>query len=250
MNPSIDPAVIAQAYADDPASASAEYGAQFRSDVELFIAQEAVEAVTSDERERPYLAELKYHAFADPAGGSGKDSFTLAIGHVEDGVPTLDVIREKKPPFSPKAVVEEYAILLKQYGITRLAGDRYAGEWPREQFHEHRITYDPSAKPKSTIYSEFLPLLNSKKCVLLDNQRLLNQLVGLERRTARSGKDSIDHAPGGHDDVANAVASVLTSMGVRKYRYVADLSWVTGGSAERQSGAAQKLSAILTGRGL
>jgi hypothetical protein len=31
----------------------------------------------------------------------------------------------------------------------------------------------------------------------------------LERRTSRSGKDSIDHAPGGHDDLANAVAGVI-----------------------------------------
>ena len=32
------------------------------------------------------------------------------------------------------------------------------------------------------------------------------KLVGLERRVSRQGKDSIDHSPGGHDDVANAVA--------------------------------------------
>ena len=32
------------------------------------------------------------------------------------------------------------------------------------------------------------------------------QLCGLDRRTARGGRDSIDHAPGGHDDLANAVA--------------------------------------------
>lgn len=30
--------------------------------------------------------------------------------------------------------------------------------------------------------------------------------MGLERRTARGGKDSIDHGRGSHDDVANAVA--------------------------------------------
>jgi hypothetical protein len=34
----------------------------------------------------------------------------------------------------------------------------------------------------------------------------VNQLCGLERRVARSGKDSIDHGPGGHDDLANSVA--------------------------------------------
>jgi hypothetical protein len=45
---------------------------------------------------------------------------------------------------------------------------------------------------------------------------LISQLVGLERRVFRSGKDSIDHAPGGHDDVANAVAG-LCSGAINKY---------------------------------
>jgi len=34
-------------------------------------------------------------------------------------------------------------------------------------------------------------------------------LHGLERRTARGGRDSIDHGPGAKDDVANAAAGVL-----------------------------------------
>jgi hypothetical protein len=41
------------------------------------------------------------------------------------------------------------------------------------------------------------------------DDRLVAQLVGLERRTARGGRDSIDHPPGGHDDRANAVAGLL-----------------------------------------
>jgi hypothetical protein len=44
---------------------------------------------------------------------------------------------------------------------------------------------------------------------LLDNPRLLTQIMNLERRTARGGRDSIDHAPGSHDDLANAVAGAL-----------------------------------------
>src|SRR5262249_40496565 len=36
--------------------------------------------------------------------------------------------------------------------------------------------------------------------------RLVAELCGLERRTAWGGRDSIDHGPGGHDDLANAVA--------------------------------------------
>ena len=80
------------------------------------------------------------------------------------------------------------------------------------------------------------------------NPRTANAIqVGLERRVARSGKDSIDHGPGGHDDVANSVAGVLTSMGVRKYRYDATMAWA--GSLESikndQSPAAQRMSALV-----
>ena len=42
--------------------------------------------------------------------------------------------------------------------------------------------------------------------------RLQAQLCGLERRTARGGRDSIDHAPGGHDDIANSVCGVLVKL--------------------------------------
>ena len=33
--------------------------------------------------------------------------------------------------------------------------------------------------------------------------------IALERHTSRAGKDTINHAPNGHDDVANAAAGVL-----------------------------------------
>jgi hypothetical protein len=43
----------------------------------------------------------------------------------------------------------------------------------------------------------------------LDEKTLKRQLASLERRTSRGGRDSIDHAPGAKDDVANAVAGAL-----------------------------------------
>jgi len=54
-----------------------------------------------------------------------------------------------------------------------------------------------------------LPLINSQQVELLDQPKLISQLCSLERRTARGGRDSIDHPPGAHDDVANAAAGVL-----------------------------------------
>ena len=134
---------------------------------------------------------------------------TLAVGHREDTVVVVDAIREVKPPFSPEDVVDEFVTTLRKYRIIKITGDRYAGEWPREQFRKLGITYEPAAKPKSDLYRDLLPSINSRRVDLLDHSRLVNQLVSLERRTARGGRDSIDHAPGAHDDIANAVAGVI-----------------------------------------
>ena len=64
---------------------------------------------------------------------------------------------------------------------------------------------------KSELYLELVGPLNSGEVVLLDNKRLRSQLANLERKTRSGGKDSVDHAPGTHDDVANVVAGALAT---------------------------------------
>lgn len=213
MNPTIDPAVVAAAYADDPVAAAAEYGAEFRTDVESLFSQAAVDAVTMHGRDRlPPVSGVTYEAFADAASGSGKDSFTVAIGHQEGSVAVLDAILERRPPFSPETAVSELAAVLKEYRVTRLQGDRFGGEWPRMMFRQFGIDYQPIAKPKSEIYAEFAPLLNSGRVELLDHPRFHAELLGLERRAGRSGKDHYDHAPNRHDDLVNSVAGVCVGL--------------------------------------
>jgi hypothetical protein len=98
----------------DPASAAAEYGAQFRTDVETYVAREVVESVVMRGRfELPPSQRGGYVAFVDPSGGSS-DSMTLAIAHRQkDGSAVSDAVRERRPPFSPEAVVAEFCALLK-----------------------------------------------------------------------------------------------------------------------------------------
>ena len=205
--------MIAEAFEQDETAAAAEYGAQFRRDIEAFISHEAVEAVVVQERrELAPVSGVNYLAFCDPSGGS-QDSMTLAIAHYEKERAVLDAVREKRPPFSPEAVTEEFSELLKQYHVNRVSGDRYGGQWPQERFREHGISYDPADKTKSELYLELLPAINSGKVEALDHPRLIAQLCALERRTSRIGRDTIDHAPGAHDDLANAVAGALVIAG-------------------------------------
>ena len=199
----------------DAAAASAEYLAQFRIDIESFVAREAVEAaVVSGRRELPPLDSTTYFAFTDPAGGSGGDSMSLAIAHRDnEGRAILDAVRERQPPFSPADCVSDFAALLKTYGVSQVVGDRYGGEFVREPFRAHGLEYELAAAPKSDFYRDWLPLLNSHRVELLDHTRLIGQLCNLERRVGRSGKDSIDHAPGAHDDLSNAAAAALVLAG-------------------------------------
>jgi len=219
MNPSVDPQVIADAYEEDETSASAEYGAEFRRDIENFVSREVIEACTIPDRyDLPPAWGITYRAFTDPSGGS-RDSFTLAIAHDVEGGTIVDALRETKPPFSPADVVKVYAELLKVYRVTSVTGDRYAGEWPRERFRENGISYDVCEKVKSDLYRDLLPLLTSTQIELPDNSRLKGQLCGLERRTARGGRDSIDHAPRGFDDLGNAVAGVVVMRRIGRGSY-------------------------------
>jgi len=213
MNPSVPDHVLARAFQEDPISAASEYGQDghvvFRRDVEGFLDRDAVRAVTiPDRRELTPIDGIRYTAFVDPSGGS-VDSMTLAVAHREGSKAILDLLRERRPLFSPDDVVREFVEALAPYGIGYVIGDRYAGAWVRERFLTHAVGYESSQRTKSDLYRELLPAVNAARVELLEHHRLETQLVGLERRVSRGGRETIEHAPGGHDDVANAAAGAL-----------------------------------------
>jgi hypothetical protein len=214
MNPMVPQSYIDEHMAADEARAQSEYGGVFRTDIIGLLTRKAVMACVAPnvfERGREFYR--VYHGFCDPSGGSS-DSFTLCVGHrdLASKMLIVDALREVRPPFNPTEVVAEFSTLLKASGISRVVGDRYAGEWPCEAFSKNGIYYEQSAKPKSDLYIDMLAFINSKRVSLLDNTRLISQLLGLERRVARSGKDSIDAAPGSHDDVANSLAGICSIL--------------------------------------
>ena len=105
MNPSVSQRVIDEGYEADPSSAAAEYGAQFRRDLEAYLSREIIEICT----------DLGVHE-CPPLGRHGRyvGQMTLAVAHDErDGTAVLDAPCEIKPPFSPEAAVSEFAVLLR-----------------------------------------------------------------------------------------------------------------------------------------
>jgi hypothetical protein len=211
MNATVPQSVVDEAIQLDPASAASEFGGEFRTDVETFITREVVDACTIPGRfELPRVAGIPYVCAVDPSGGSG-DSFAAAVAHYDHRTrrAVLDAVRERRSPLSPDDCAIEYAALAKSYGVHRVTGDNYAREWPRERFRVHGVHYDPAERTKNEAYLELLPLLNGGRVELLDHRRMLAQLCALERRTARGGRDTVDHPRGAHDDLINAAALAL-----------------------------------------
>ncbi len=216
MNPKISEQIIQEAYRADPATAATEWGAEWKSsDRSKLIPLKRVQAVVIERRsELPPIADFQYSAYCDPAGGGEEagDSFTLAVGHRENDLLILDALREKEPPFSPQETVKEFAQLLRKYRVSSVTGDKYSGAFVVELFLQNGISYETSHRPKSELYLDLLPAINSQKIELLDNEVLISQLCGLERKSGRAGRDSVDHPIGARDDLINSTAGLFSLL--------------------------------------
>lgn len=206
MNETLDPQIVADAMTEDLAAAKSEYLAEFRDDVAAFTTREQIEALVVKERTE-LLPSSGHVAFVDLSGGRNDDS-ALGIGHREERVVVVDLLRRYRPPSNPYQVIASMVEELKRYRIKRVAGDGYAAEFVVQAFEEKGIRFTRSEKNKSALYLELLPRINAGEIELLDEPVSVSQLANLERRTRSGGKDVVDHPRGAHDDLSNVIAGV------------------------------------------
>ncbi len=211
LNPTLPTDYLTRMEKDDPEAYRNEVLGEFKTGISTFLDPDALSAcVVSGIREVPPVDGIKYTAFCDPSSGTGKDSFTLAIAHMVDGVAQLDCLRVWKPPFNPSGAVAEAAETIKSYWLRAVTGDKYARGFVLEGFAGNGITYHASDRDTSTIYLDVLPLVNGQKVMLLDDADLLREARGLERRRGSSGRDTVSHRANEHDDRINATAGAVT----------------------------------------
>jgi hypothetical protein len=167
----------------------------------------------------------RFNAFVDMSGGSSDDA-VLAIAHHDEyrNVTVLDEIVSQTGgvPFNPRDAVSKFVRVLREWRLSRVTGDAYAGQTFRRDFTEHGIDYVVSSRTKSEIYDAFEPKLNAGEIELLNDGKLQEQLLTL---VVRAGK--IDHQPGDHDDHANAAcgAVVISTSRPKAVAHFGGLSW-------------------------
>lgn len=215
MNPTYSRKAIERAFKRDPAVALSEFGQDghvaFRQAKQaMFDADAVAQCIVTERRELPPAPDVTFIAFCDASQGQRSgDPMTLAIAHLDGSRAVLDVLREVQPPFDPAHVVRDFADLCAAYRVHAITGDRVSIGFVLHEFEAAGIRFTPATLSKSDLFAELLPLINTGRVELLDHPTLRAQLVSLERRAMRGGKDSIDHPRGMHDDVANAAAGAL-----------------------------------------
>jgi len=216
MNPSIPQSFLDSEKERDPEMFSREYAAELSSSISNVFDREYVEdCIVHGRHELPYVADFRYVAGVDPAGG-GPDEFAMSFCHRDGHRIIQDLVRgwlSKRPA----DVVQEAAQILKTYKVSTVVGDKYSGEWVRQAFRDCGIKYVVSSLTSSDALLELLPLINQGNIELLDDKKQTGQLISLERRTSRTGKDSLGHPQGLHDDraVTLALSAILAAKPVQ-----------------------------------
>ena len=212
FNPTLSSATIAAQRAADPTGAGAEWDAVFRDDIGAFLDDRSIDAAIDFARplELPPRVGVIYRVFVDMGGGR-HDRSTIAIMHaVGDGDGrhyVVDVLRGLAG--DPHAAMREFVVLAKQYGCSTITGDNYGAEWVAGACREAGAEYQASKLVRSDLYLTGLPHFVRGVVSMPNLAPRIHELRLLERRTARSGRDSVDHGRNGSDDYANALFGAL-----------------------------------------
>lgn len=194
-----------------PLTYRTEHEAYFRTDLSAMYDPAMIDRAVNSDRpmEISVSSDKEYKAFVDVAGGGGKDSYAVAIGHVENEKAVIDVVRSRRPKFNPDSVTEQYANLVRQYGISTVYGDKFSGDWASNAWDKHGVRYEKSAKTKSELYLEAESPFNTERIDIPAKDLLVMQLKNLIRKTRSGGKDSVDTDSGQPEDEANVIAGAV-----------------------------------------
>lgn len=162
-------------------------------------------AVVTGRKSLPPAPNKQYRAFVDMSGGS-KDEAVLCIAHREGRVSVIDRIEKQpgKPPFRPQDAIGRFCVTMREYGVSEVTGDNFAGDTFKYDFRDWDRTYRVAKPNKTELYEALEPVVNAGEVELLDHAKCTEQALTLVVKGSK-----IDHELNGHDDYINAVAGAV-----------------------------------------
>lgn len=217
-------ALVAKAYARDPANAAREYGAQFMSSgASLFFDANALNAAIRHDQAMPLKPQPGDRVAAGGDTGFEKNSSTLAIVHQRGGRYLTAELYERKPepgtPLKPSEVVADFVEVMKRHGARYFVGDAHYRATVLEHLTGTGITFLAAPTAPEEAFVRVNALLREGVVELPNNERLVRQLRETMKRPRPGGGVSVvlpTWLTGEHGDLAAAwVLAVFQAYGQR-----------------------------------
>jgi len=207
MNPTIDPAFLESEKLRNPDNFAREFLAEFSESVSAFFPFAKVdEACVLGGDILPKLSQ-RYFAGIDQSGLTGRDRFALAIANKEKETVFIDLVRSWST-MDGKQIVGEIRGILKDYGITSVALDKYGAGWIRQQFEDVGIEVEVrEALPQ--VYQNLKSLIMANAVKIPDTKPIRTGLLRTNAFFGRNGTLSIqrERSESGHGDECDAIAT-------------------------------------------
>ena len=224
------------AYREDPYEFPTEYQARFQDSRSQFFRAETVEACVDPgviQVDPVFHGDIAYVAALDAAFKG--DRFAYSVCSVQrDGdntkITQVDAQtwerKNRKDEVDLKEVGQYISNSVKKYQLDIVYADQYGFIPLREIFKDrHNITLEEFAfsnSSKKLIYKNLQTLMDQQRVTILDDKELVQELVTLELEVTEGGQIKIMHAPGKHDDRADALA-LSAYKGIEKGEFMFNL---------------------------
>lgn len=234
VNPTLSPTFLEAEKARDPEMFRIEYGAEFSSSINAFLAREVIDkAVNHQRRSLPPNGNYRrqYILSLDPAKG-GRDAYTAAIAHFEGDRLILDLWHEFIPTWDDGnklqidvAIVEDWILQQHQdYGFKKVVLDQYNSQSTiqrlRSKMPIEELTWTASSKTQA--FTRMRELFHSGNIDLYPHSQGIAQLKGLIVRYGSTGNWTVTGGTGAAvDDYPMALAGTILC-----YQPVNDYSWI------------------------
>ena len=229
MNPTVTERFLKKEKERDPENYQREYEACFTDAISSFLSAEAIQqCVVVGCKELPPSCNKSHYVAAIDAAFKG-DTFTICIVHKDKqkGKVIIDYLSgwqgSKKHPLRLSDVIPKIKSLADRYGFRRVHGDQFGAEPLKDAFRRSNLFFEErpfTSQSKADIYATLRTLIADGMIELLDHERSLKELRGLELELLPGGAVRIGHPRHGkaRDDYADSMALAVNEVLARDRR--------------------------------
>lgn len=199
-----------------------EFGAEFAESLSPLLQEKEIRpCLRRTDEPIEYDNDNLYYISIDAAFGE-RDRFAIAVAHCINErdkfriiVDHAEIIEGDYETDVHDAAVNRIVQIHDEYMGFGVIADQYQADAFKKTLEDRGVDVDIrpwSIQRRRSCYSKLRACIHRRLIDLPNNEDLIEELLGLEVRYLPSGQYTIQHRVGGHDDIADAIASLVDEL--------------------------------------